>query len=93
VLRRDFWEPKPLSWAVRRRGPSVHGWGSGEFVCEDAWLLHVDPAAHRTCGARDRRWYERWLSPQLIADDIARLAGDGLLGSLFRFAIRDGGER
>jgi hypothetical protein len=32
-----FWEPTPLSWSVRRRGPSVHGWGSGEFVCEDAW--------------------------------------------------------
>ena len=32
-----FWEPAPLSWSVRRRGPSVRGWGSGEFVCEDAW--------------------------------------------------------
>jgi DinB superfamily len=32
-----FWEPAPLSWSVRRRGPTVHGWGSGEFVCEDAF--------------------------------------------------------
>jgi hypothetical protein len=32
-----FWEPTPLSWSVRRRDPSVRGWGSGEFVCEDAW--------------------------------------------------------
>jgi hypothetical protein len=31
------WEPTPLSWSVRRRGPAVHGWGTGEFVCEDAW--------------------------------------------------------
>jgi hypothetical protein len=32
-----FWEPTPQSWSVRRRDPSVRGWGSGEFVCEDAW--------------------------------------------------------
>ena len=32
-----FWEPASPCWSVRRRGSSVHGWGSGEFVCEDAW--------------------------------------------------------
>lgn len=32
-----FWEPASPCWSVRRRGPSVRGWGSGEFVCEDAW--------------------------------------------------------
>ncbi len=32
-----LWEPATPCWSVRRRGPSVHGWGSGEFVCEDAW--------------------------------------------------------
>jgi DinB superfamily len=32
-----FWEPAPLCWSVRRRSPGVHGWGSGEFVCEDAF--------------------------------------------------------
>jgi hypothetical protein len=31
------WEPTPLSWSVRRRGAAVHGWGTGEFACEDAW--------------------------------------------------------
>lgn len=31
------WEPVSPCWSVRRRGPSVRGWGSGEFVCEDAW--------------------------------------------------------
>jgi hypothetical protein len=32
-----FWEPTQLCWSVRRRGPSVQGWGTGEFVCEDGW--------------------------------------------------------
>jgi hypothetical protein len=32
-----FWEPTPLCWSVRRRAPEVHGWGKGEFVCEDAF--------------------------------------------------------
>jgi hypothetical protein len=31
------WEPAPLCWSVRRRDPSVRGWGTGEFVCEDDW--------------------------------------------------------
>ena len=31
------WEPASPCWSVRRRGPSVRGWGSGDFVCEDAW--------------------------------------------------------
>ena len=32
-----FWEPAPSCWSVRRRAPTVRGWGYGEFVCEDAW--------------------------------------------------------
>ena len=32
-----FWEPASPCWSVRRRGPSVRGWGAGEFICEDAW--------------------------------------------------------
>ena len=32
-----FWEPTPLCWSVRRRARAVHGWGKGEFVCEDAF--------------------------------------------------------
>ena len=32
-----LWEPASPCWSVRRRGPAVRGWGSGEFVCEDAW--------------------------------------------------------
>ena len=32
-----LWEPASPCWSVRRRGPSVRGWGRGEFVCEDAW--------------------------------------------------------
>ena len=32
-----FWEPASPCWSVRRRNPSVRGWGSGDFVCEDAW--------------------------------------------------------
>ena len=32
-----LWEPVSPCWSVRRRGSSVRGWGSGEFVCEDAW--------------------------------------------------------
>ncbi len=32
-----FWKPTPLCWSVRHRAPEVHGWGKGEFVCEDAF--------------------------------------------------------
>ena len=32
-----LWEPASQCWSVRRRGATVRGWGSGEFVCEDAW--------------------------------------------------------
>ncbi len=31
-----FWEPTSPCWSVRRRASAVRGWGSGEFVCEDA---------------------------------------------------------
>jgi hypothetical protein len=31
------WEPASPCWSVRRRDPSVRGWGSGAFVCEDSW--------------------------------------------------------
>jgi hypothetical protein len=32
-----LWEPASPCWSVRRRSPSVRGWGSGDFVCEDWW--------------------------------------------------------
>lgn len=32
-----FWAPASPSWSIRPRDPAVRGWGSGEFVCEDAW--------------------------------------------------------
>ena len=32
-----FWEPVSPCWSVRRRDPSVRGWGTGDHVCEDAW--------------------------------------------------------
>ena len=33
-----FWEPSSRCWSIRPRDDtSVRGWGSGEFVCEDAW--------------------------------------------------------
>lgn len=31
------WEPASPCWSVRKRSSTVRGWGSGEFVCEDAW--------------------------------------------------------
>jgi hypothetical protein len=38
VTEDDYlWEPASPCWSVRRRDSSVRGWGSGEFVCEDAW--------------------------------------------------------
>lgn len=38
VTEDDYlWEPVSPCWSVRRRDSSVRGWGSGEFVCEDAW--------------------------------------------------------
>jgi DinB superfamily len=32
-----LWKPASPCWSVRTRGPSVRGWGSGQFVCEDSW--------------------------------------------------------
>ena len=32
-----WWEPTPHCWSVRRRDTGVTGWGTGEWVCEDAW--------------------------------------------------------
>ena len=32
-----LWEPASPCWSVRKRSSSIRGWGSGEFVCEDAW--------------------------------------------------------
>lgn len=31
------WEPASPCWSIRRRSEGLRGWGSGEFVCEDAW--------------------------------------------------------
>jgi len=32
-----FWEPTTPCWSVRRREDAARGWGTGEWVCEDAW--------------------------------------------------------
>lgn len=32
-----LWEPAERVWSVRRRAEGVSGWGTGEFICEDAW--------------------------------------------------------
>lgn len=32
-----FWEPAEGCWSVRRRDDAGRGWGTGDWVCEDAW--------------------------------------------------------
>jgi len=32
-----FWAPASPCWSVRSRESSERGWGSGAYVCEDAW--------------------------------------------------------
>lgn len=32
-----FWEPADGSWSVRRRADAGRAWGTGDWVCEDAW--------------------------------------------------------
>jgi hypothetical protein len=32
-----FWEPSQPCWSVRPRQQAGRGWGSGDWVCEDAW--------------------------------------------------------
>jgi len=32
-----FWEPAFPCWSVRRREAAARGWGTGDWVCEDAW--------------------------------------------------------
>jgi hypothetical protein len=32
-----FWEPIPGCWSIRRRADVAHGWGTGEWRCEDVW--------------------------------------------------------
>jgi hypothetical protein len=32
-----FWEPTSPCWSVRRRSVAGPGWGTGDWVCEDAW--------------------------------------------------------
>jgi hypothetical protein len=32
-----FWEPSAPCWSVRRRAEASRAWGTGEWVCEDAW--------------------------------------------------------
>ena len=49
-----LWEPVSPCWSVRRRGTSVRGWGSGEFVCEDSWPP-PDPLPTTTIAWRSER--------------------------------------
>ena len=32
-----FWEPAQPCWSVRRREDAGRAWGTGDWVCEDAW--------------------------------------------------------
>ena len=32
-----FWEPGETCWSVRRRQDAGRAWGTGDWVCEDAW--------------------------------------------------------
>jgi hypothetical protein len=32
-----FWEPGEPCWSVRRRADAGMAWGTGDWVCEDAW--------------------------------------------------------
>ena len=32
-----FWEPGDACWSVRRREDAGRAWGTGKWVCEDAW--------------------------------------------------------
>ena len=32
-----FWEPATPCWSVRPRADAGQGWGTGDWVCEDAW--------------------------------------------------------
>jgi hypothetical protein len=32
-----FWEPAEGCWSVRRREDAGRAWGTGDWVCEDAW--------------------------------------------------------
>ena len=32
-----LWEPTSPCWSVRRREHAARGWGTGDWVCEDAW--------------------------------------------------------
>jgi hypothetical protein len=82
-----FWEPTPSCWSVRRRSPEVHGWGTGEFVCEDAFPapepLPVTTIAWRV--SHLAAWtdiYRRWAftdeRPTLLDAEVPGNATDGL---------------
>ena len=46
-----FWEPVTPCWSIRPRSTGLRGWGSGEFICEDAWPT-PDPVPLTTIGWR-----------------------------------------
>jgi hypothetical protein len=82
-----FWEPTPLSWSIRRRDPSVRGWGKGEFVCEDAWPppepLPVTTIAWRVIHLSAwtdvyRHWTFGEMRPTLLDFDVPGDANAGL---------------
>lgn len=82
-----FWEPAPLSWSVRRRGPAVRGWGTGEFVCEDDFVP-PDPLPVATIAWRVvhlAAWtdiYRQWTfeegRPTLLDSEVPGTAAEGV---------------
>jgi hypothetical protein len=82
-----FWEPTPVCWSVRRRSPGTHGWGKGEFVCEDAFPA-PDPLPVTTIAWRVvhlAAWtdiYRAWAfdddRPTLLEADVPGSATGGL---------------
>jgi hypothetical protein len=81
------WQPTSLCWSVRRRAPEVHGWGRGEFVCEDAWPP-PDPLPVTTIAWRVvhlAAWtdvYRHWTfsdeRPTVLDADVPGSASEGL---------------
>jgi hypothetical protein len=90
-----FWEPTRPCWSVRRRAPEVHGWGSGEFVCEDTWPP-VEPLPVTTIAWRVvhlAAWtdiYRQWtFSEERPTLNEAVVPGDAAGGAAWLCAAQD----
>ena len=82
-----FNEPVTRCWSVRRRADAGPGWGTGDWICEDAWPqpdpLPVTTIAWRlvhTCAWTDvyRDWTFGDAKLRLADIEVAGSAGDAL---------------